>query len=110
MHRHEDQLGSRQEFLQFLGCIDPVELWHRDIERDDVRVKVLGHSKQRTAIFRHTDDLALILQQFPEPIQHQRMVITQKDPGSAHDTPSGTSTTTCTFVPFPTAETTCKSP
>src|SRR3990167_9486327 len=108
MHGDEDQLGARKYFLQLPGGVDPIELRHRDVERHDVRLEFFGHSKQGPAILRDAHNLAPILQQLPESIQYQGMVIRQEHTGPAHSSSSSTGTTTCTVVPLPMSEIICK--
>ncbi len=105
----DDNLGFRAAPADALCRLDAVELWHGNIHDHYVRQQTDDVPDCLKPVGRMADnlDISSCLQQHPETVPDNRMIVRQKYV-YAHDATCLSSTTI--FVPFPGADSTRNSP
>ena len=75
MDRQEDELGLRARGSQLTGRIDAVQLWHGDVENNDLWVEPVRLGQQVLAVIDNSDNVKCWLKQMCHSLANEQMVV-----------------------------------
>ena len=84
MHGQKNNPDATIEFFDLPDGIDAIELRHRDIHHNQIRLQSFGFGDKGSPIFHRTDDFKLGFKKAAQTLEHDPVIIGKKDPGFFH--------------------------